>query len=136
MNMKASSLFQTKPLERPLLGPKGRSEVLSKVHPVLCNLFNAFDAAIVALLESCAAAACLYLTPCYGRHPLCEELEKAAALLRQVALASFAFLFSEFVQYSQSRVSNIGELERRRVLKPRYRWLLIALAADCITQSC
>ncbi len=31
----------------------------------------------------------------------------------QVALASFAFLFSEFVQYSQSRVSNIGELERR-----------------------
>jgi hypothetical protein len=35
-------------------------------------------------------------------------------LLRpQVALASFAFLFSEFVQYSQSQVSNIGELERR-----------------------
>jgi hypothetical protein len=31
----------------------------------------------------------------------------------QVALASFAFLFSEFVQYSQSQVSNIGELERR-----------------------
>ena len=34
-------------------------------------------------------------------------------LTSQVALASFAFLFSEFVQYSQSRVSNIGELERR-----------------------
>lgn len=31
----------------------------------------------------------------------------------QVALASFSFLFSEYVQYSQSQVSNIGELERR-----------------------
>lgn len=57
MNMKASSLFQTKPVDRPLLGgAKGKSEV---------------------------------------------------------ALASFSFLFSEFVQYSQSQVSNIGELERR-----------------------
>ncbi len=37
----------------------------------------------------------------------------SGVLLVQVALASFAFLFSEFVQYSQSRVSNIGELERR-----------------------
>lgn len=56
MNMKASALFQSKPVDRPLLAPKGKSEV---------------------------------------------------------ALASFAFLFSEFVQYSQSRVNNIGELERR-----------------------
>ena len=40
--------------------------------------------------------------PCPGR-----------CLCLQVALASFAFLFSEFVQYSQSQVSNIGELERR-----------------------
>mmetsp|Transcript_6631 Transcript_6631/g.19116 ORF Transcript_6631/g.19116 Transcript_6631/m.19116 type:complete len:197 (+) Transcript_6631:324-914(+) len=54
--MKASALFQSKPVNRPLLAPKGKSEV---------------------------------------------------------SLASFAFLFSEFVQYSQSRVSNIGELERR-----------------------
>ena len=27
MNMKASSLFQTKQVDRPLLGPKGKSEV-------------------------------------------------------------------------------------------------------------
>lgn len=27
MNMKASSLFQTKPVDRPLLAPKGKSEV-------------------------------------------------------------------------------------------------------------
>ena len=31
----------------------------------------------------------------------------------QVSLSSFAFLFSEHVQHCQSRVSNIGELERR-----------------------
>ena len=31
----------------------------------------------------------------------------------QVSLSAFAFLFSELVQYSQTRVSNIGELERR-----------------------
>jgi len=28
-------------------------------------------------------------------------------------LSAFAFLFGELVQYSQTRVSNIGELERR-----------------------
>jgi hypothetical protein len=32
----------------------------------------------------------------------------------QVSLSAFAFLFSELVQYHQSRVSNINELERRR----------------------
>ncbi|KAK9835153.1 hypothetical protein WJX81_001806 [Elliptochloris bilobata] len=31
----------------------------------------------------------------------------------EVSLSAFAFLFSELVQYSQTRVSNIGELERR-----------------------
>lgn len=31
----------------------------------------------------------------------------------QVSLSSFAYLFSELVQYCQARVSNIGELERR-----------------------
>ena len=35
------------------------------------------------------------------------------ALGVQVSLSAFAFLFSEIVQYSQTRVSNIGELERR-----------------------
>lgn len=32
---------------------------------------------------------------------------------RQVALSAFAYLFSEMVQYCQSRVSNISELERK-----------------------
>lgn len=31
----------------------------------------------------------------------------------QVSLSSFAYLFSELVQYCQSRVSNVGELERK-----------------------
>ena len=31
----------------------------------------------------------------------------------QVSLSAFAFLFSEMVQYSQTRVANVGELERR-----------------------
>ena len=31
----------------------------------------------------------------------------------QVSLSAFSFLFSEMVQYSQTQVSNIGELERR-----------------------
>lgn len=31
----------------------------------------------------------------------------------QVSLSAFSFLFSELVQYCQTRVSNIGELERR-----------------------
>lgn len=31
----------------------------------------------------------------------------------QVTLSAFAYLFSELVQYCQSRVSNISELERR-----------------------
>ena len=31
----------------------------------------------------------------------------------QVSLSAFAYLFSELVQYCQSRVSHIGELERR-----------------------
>lgn len=34
-------------------------------------------------------------------------------LLLQISLSSFAYLFSELVQYCQSRVSNIGELERK-----------------------
>ncbi len=31
----------------------------------------------------------------------------------QVSLSAFAYLFSELVQYCQSRVSHVGELERR-----------------------
>lgn len=54
--MKAATLFQTKPVERPLLAPKGRSEI---------------------------------------------------------PLATFSFLFSEFVQYSQTRIKSTTELERR-----------------------
>lgn len=33
--------------------------------------------------------------------------------LLQVSLSAFAFLFSELVQYNQTQVDNIGELERR-----------------------
>lgn len=31
----------------------------------------------------------------------------------QISLSAFAFLFGELVQYCQTQVSNIGELERR-----------------------
>ncbi|PNX78138.1 trafficking protein particle complex subunit 5-like protein [Trifolium pratense] len=31
----------------------------------------------------------------------------------EVSLSAFAFLFSELVQYNQTQVDNIGELERR-----------------------
>lgn len=31
----------------------------------------------------------------------------------QLNLSTFAFLFSEIIQYNQTRVQNIGELERR-----------------------
>eukprot|EP00850_Spirogloea_muscicola_P006227 SM000029S10522 [mRNA] locus=s29:602262:604276:+ [translate_table: standard] len=34
-------------------------------------------------------------------------------MARQVGLSAFAFLFSELVQYSQARVSNVPELERK-----------------------
>lgn len=33
----------------------------------------------------------------------------------EVSLSAFAFLFSEIIQYCQSTVSNVGELERRCV---------------------
>lgn len=36
----------------------------------------------------------------------------------EVSAAAFAFLFSEMVQYTQKRVSGIGDLERRSVLSP------------------
>ena len=36
----------------------------------------------------------------------------------QVSLSAFAFLFSELVQYCQTKVSNIGELERRCEVSP------------------
>ena len=52
--------------------------------------------------------------------PLC--LGPRAALTHapaaQVSLSAFAFLFSELVQYNQSRVSNINELERRHATAP------------------
>ena len=43
----------------------------------------------------------------------CLQTSQPPALGVQVSLSAFAFLFSEIVQYSQTRVSNIGELERR-----------------------
>ena len=39
--------------------------------------------------------------------------QPACLLPLQVSLSTFAYLFSELVQYCQSRVSNIGELERK-----------------------
>lgn len=35
-----------------------------------------------------------------------------------VSLSAFAFLFSEIIQYTQKRVSGIGDLERRCVFIP------------------
>ncbi|MFS7949305.1 putative TRAPP I complex, subunit 5, NO signaling/Golgi transport ligand-binding domain superfamily [Helianthus anomalus] len=32
---------------------------------------------------------------------------------QEVSLSGFAYLFSELVQYNQTQVDNIGELERR-----------------------
>jgi len=37
-------------------------------------------------------------------------------ILPQISLSAFAFLFGELVQYCQTQVSNIGELERRSEL--------------------
>lgn len=34
----------------------------------------------------------------------------------QISLSAFAFLFGELVQYCQTQVSNISELERRSAL--------------------
>lgn len=36
-------------------------------------------------------------------------------IVRQVSLSSFAFLFSEIVQYSQTRVSSIADLEKKYI---------------------
>lgn len=52
--------------------------------------------------SSAAAAAC----------PLAAERSSPRGHL-QISLSSFAYLFSELVQYCQSRVSNISELERK-----------------------
>ena len=45
-----------------------------------------------------------------SQHPLDRNLGKGRS---DVSLSAFAFLFSELVQYHQSRVSSIGDLERR-----------------------
>lgn len=34
-------------------------------------------------------------------------------MIKQVSLSTFSYLFSELVQYCQSKVSNVGELERK-----------------------
>lgn len=47
---------------------------------------------------------------CFGR------TNQHGFLLRvQVSLSAFSFLFSELVQYNQTQVDNIAELERRYV---------------------
>lgn len=43
----------------------------------------------------------------------CPACSLPLPALPQVALSSFAYLFSELVQYCQSRVTNVGELERK-----------------------
>jgi hypothetical protein len=45
-----------------------------------------------------------------SQHPLDRGLGKGRG---DVSLSAFAFLFSELVQYHQSRVASIGDLERR-----------------------
>lgn len=40
-------------------------------------------------------------------------LNTGICYLLQVSLSAFAFLFSELVQYNQTQVDNIAELERR-----------------------
>lgn len=51
------------------------------------------------------------LQPLAARWPSAAQPCSGARL--QISLSSFAFLFSELVQYCQSRVSNISELERK-----------------------
>lgn len=46
----------------------------------------------------------------------------------QVSLSAFAFLFSELVQYNQTRVDNIAELERRYFFLMFYGWISSLLA--------
>ncbi len=52
-----------------------------------------------------------------------------------IALSTWAFLFSEVVQYCQTKVTNIGELERRSVARegpaPSSAWLEAAAARCC-----
>ena len=47
----------------------------------------------------------------------------------QISLSAFAFLFGELVQYCQTQVSNIGELERR--WERSYSALLAASSKIC-----
>lgn len=113
MNMKASALFQSKPVDRPLLGgTKGRSEAsirhgnsTDSFKRMLCLLHQ--PGSNTACRRACPFTTSAMAASAYSiTHP-------GKLYCLQVALASFAFLFSEFVQYSQSQVSNIGELERR-----------------------
>ena len=54
-----------------------------------------------------------------------QVLRTPFASAAQVSLSAFAFLFSELVQYNQSRVSSVTELERKCV---RNRALLVGVA--------
>jgi len=46
-------------------------------------------------------------------HPTLVWYFYSMFILLQVSLSAFAFLFSELVQYNQTQVDNIAELERR-----------------------
>ena len=62
------------------------------------------------------------------RQPLCWAVNADKSPLcpvTQVSLSAFAFLFSELVQYNQSRVSSVTELERKCVAG----WLAMAVLA-------
>ncbi|CAK0762156.1 hypothetical protein CVIRNUC_002928 [Coccomyxa viridis] len=52
----------------------------------------------------------MFSTPLYKLSIIDRPLAKGKG---EVSLSAFSFLFSEMVQYCQTRVSNIGELERR-----------------------
>jgi hypothetical protein len=52
----------------------------------------------------------LQQNPSRSQHPLDRPLTKGTAV---VSLSAFSFLFSELVQYHQSRVESISDLERR-----------------------
>lgn len=48
----------------------------------------------------------------------------------QISLSAFSFLFGELVQYCQTQVSNIGELERRSATAPSY--ISVIKLAQCL----
>ena len=54
-----------------------------------------------------------FMLPLAFRKVIASSDNDATCVLLQVSLSVFAFLFSELVQYNQTQVDNIAELERR-----------------------